>query len=204
MRRKPVPDNKQKEQLRRAKAVVADRFPGMEVIALFFDPRIGFEKIRVQLLSPIEETMNQADLSDALTDLLGLEQPLIAITFHDVLPDDGVPRFDEPMSDPTEDGRSGRAAAPCVFWMHAHERTFDTVAEDHGNCSVGRFIHGFAEAADILDKDDVADLLEVGWGDGGLLGCARFPAAPQASNTARWPKPTTYPTWCCSVSPPGR
>ena len=64
---------------------------------------------------------------------------------------------------PTEDGRSGRAAAPCVFWMHAHERTFDTVAEDHGNCSVGRFIHGFAEAADILDKDDVADLLEVGW-----------------------------------------
>ena len=31
---------------------------------------------QVQLPSPIEETMNQADLSDALTDLLGLEQPL--------------------------------------------------------------------------------------------------------------------------------
>lgn len=41
----PVADNTQKEQLRRAKAAVAERFPEMEVIALFFDPRIGFEKI---------------------------------------------------------------------------------------------------------------------------------------------------------------
>jgi uncharacterized protein (DUF169 family) len=102
-------------------------------------------------------------LSDSLTNLLGLVHPPIAITFHDELPDDGVPRFDEPMSEPTEDGRTGRAAAPCVFWMHAHQRTFDTLAEDHGNCSVGRFTHGFAEAADILDKSDVAALLDVGW-----------------------------------------
>jgi len=107
--------------------------------------------------------MNQTALSVALTELLGLEHAPIAITFYDELPDDGVRRFDAPMSAPTEDGRSGRAAAPCVFWMHAHERTFDTVAEDHGNCSVGRFTHGFAEAADILDKTDVAALLEVGW-----------------------------------------
>jgi uncharacterized protein (DUF169 family) len=101
--------------------------------------------------------------SDTLTKLLGLEHSPIAITFHDELPDDGVPLFAEPMSEPTEDGRSGRAAAPCVFWMHAAERTFDTVAEDHGNCSVGRFTHGFAEAADILNKSDVAALLDVGW-----------------------------------------
>jgi uncharacterized protein (DUF169 family) len=85
------------------------------------------------------------------------------MTFLDEIPDDGVPRFDEPMSEPTEDGRSGRVAAPCVFWMHAHERTFDTAAEDHGNCSVGRFTHGFAGAADILDKSDVGALLDVGW-----------------------------------------
>ena len=107
--------------------------------------------------------MNQAVLSDALTDLLGLAHAPIGITFHNELPDDGVPRFDAPMSEPTEDGRSGRAAAPCVFWMHAHERTFDTLAEDHGNCSVGRFTHGFADAADTLDKSDVATLLDVGW-----------------------------------------
>ncbi|HEU5113306.1 MAG TPA: DUF169 domain-containing protein [Acidimicrobiia bacterium] len=107
--------------------------------------------------------MNRADQSDALTDLLGLEHPPIAITFHGDLPDDGVPRFDEPMSEPTEDDRSGRVPAPCVFWMHAHEKTFDTMAEDHGNCSVGRFTHGFAEAADILNMNDVAALLDVGW-----------------------------------------
>lgn len=107
--------------------------------------------------------MNRTDQSDALTDLLGLEHAPIAITFHHVVPDDGVPRFDEPMSEPTEDGRSGRAAAPCVFWMHAHEKTFDTVAEDHGNCSVGRFTHGFVDGAEILDKSDVAALLDVGW-----------------------------------------
>ncbi len=107
--------------------------------------------------------MSQTAQSDALTGLLALEHSPIAITFHDELPADGVPLFDEPMSQPTEDGRSGRAAAPCVFWMHAHERTFDTLAEDHGNCSVGRFTHGFAEAADILDKSDVAALLDVGW-----------------------------------------
>ena len=107
--------------------------------------------------------MTHATMSETLTGLLGLDHAPIAVTFLDQIPDDGTPRFDEPMSTPTEDGRSGRAAAPCVFWMHAHERTFDTVAEDHGNCSVGRFTHGFAEAADILDKSDVGALLDVGW-----------------------------------------
>jgi uncharacterized protein (DUF169 family) len=101
--------------------------------------------------------------SDALTNLLGLEHSPIAITFHDEVPNNGVPRFAEPMSEPTEDGRSGRAAAPCVFWMHGHDHTFDTVAEDHGNCSVGRFTHGFADASEIIDKNDVAALLDVGW-----------------------------------------
>jgi uncharacterized protein (DUF169 family) len=107
--------------------------------------------------------LSQATISETLTALLGLEHAPVAITFHDELPDDGVPRFDEPMSEPTDDGRSGRAAAPCVFWMHAHERTFDTVTEDHGNCSVGLFTHGFADAGDIVDKADVAALLDVGW-----------------------------------------
>jgi carbonic anhydrase len=41
----PVSDDTQKEQLRKARAVVSERFPGMEIIALFFDPRLGFEKI---------------------------------------------------------------------------------------------------------------------------------------------------------------
>ena len=50
--------------------------------------------------------------SDALTTLLGLEHAPVAITFHDEVPNNGVPRFAEPMSEPTEDGRSGRADTP--------------------------------------------------------------------------------------------
>lgn len=107
--------------------------------------------------------MSHSAHAQSLTDLLGLEHAPIAMTFFEQMPDDGVPRFDAPMSEPTEDGRSGRVAAPCVFWMHAHERTFDTLAEDHGNCSVGQFTHGFAGAEEILDKSDVGALLDVGW-----------------------------------------
>jgi carbonic anhydrase len=41
----PVADSKQKEQLRKATVVVSERFPDLEVIALFYDPKIGFERI---------------------------------------------------------------------------------------------------------------------------------------------------------------
>lgn len=101
--------------------------------------------------------------SNALTELLSLEHEPVAITFLDEGSPNGVPKFDEPMSQPTEDGRSGRVAAPCVFWIHGHEKTFDTVPADHGNCSVGSYTHGFVEAGDILDKSDVGALLDVGW-----------------------------------------
>ena len=42
----PVPDAQQKTQLRNALLVVGERFPELEVIALFFDPKLGFERIR--------------------------------------------------------------------------------------------------------------------------------------------------------------
>ncbi len=42
----PVPDAEQKTQLRNAVVVIADRFPDLEVIALFLDPKLGFERIR--------------------------------------------------------------------------------------------------------------------------------------------------------------
>lgn len=103
------------------------------------------------------------ELSEQLTSLLGLEHAPVAITFHSNAPSNGAPWFDAPMSEPTEDGRTGRVAAPCVFWMQGHERTFHTAPVDHGNCSVGRFTHGLADAGDILDKADVGALLDVGW-----------------------------------------
>jgi hypothetical protein len=103
----------------------------------------------------------------SLTSLLGLEHEPVAITFHDIAPNGASKYFDAAMSVPTEDGRSGRVAAPCVFWMHGHESTFATLPADHGNCSVGQFTHGLAEAADILGKSDVAARARRGMGDFG-------------------------------------
>lgn len=124
--------------------------------------------------------MTNRDLHDRLTDLLGLDHPPVAITFR--ADDSGTaPRFGEPMSEPTSDGRSGRAAASCVFWVHGQTETFSTRPEDHGNCSVGRFTHGFVEPAEILDKDDVATLLEVGWVTmSAFAGVAALPSTPEA------------------------
>jgi carbonic anhydrase len=40
-----VPDATQREQLRKAVPTISGRFPDLEVLALFFDPRVGFERI---------------------------------------------------------------------------------------------------------------------------------------------------------------
>ena len=102
------------------------------------------------------------DLSARLTQTLGLQHSPVAMAFVEQAPDD-LGAFAAPMTEPTADGRSGRAPASCVFWMHAAESAFSTVAPDHGNCSVGLWVHGFAAPADILDKSDVGALLESGW-----------------------------------------
>jgi len=101
-------------------------------------------------------------LGDELARALHLASPPIGITFSAQRPP-GVASFDAPMSGPAEDGRRGRVAAGCVFWARAEEATFSTVAEDHGNCSVGRMTHGLATLADVADNDDVAALLAAGW-----------------------------------------
>jgi uncharacterized protein (DUF169 family) len=109
-------------------------------------------------------TTDWAGLADTLTSTLHLAVPPITITFRDAAPA-GVPAFDEPMSQPTPDGRSGRVPAGCVFWIRAADRSFTTVPEDHGNCSVGRYTHGFASLEEAAGHADVATLLEVGWVD---------------------------------------
>jgi uncharacterized protein (DUF169 family) len=103
-------------------------------------------------------------LATALSNALHLAVPPIAIAFTDVAPA-GVPKFDEPMSEPTPDGRTGRVAAGCVFWIKAAGQSFTTVPDDHGNCSVGRYTHGLASLSDIADDADVASLFESGWVD---------------------------------------
>jgi uncharacterized protein (DUF169 family) len=97
-----------------------------------------------------------------LENVLRLTVPPVAITFTPQRPD-GVAKFDQPMPPPTPDGRTGRVSAGCVFWVKATERTFSTVPEDHGNCSVGRFTHGMATLEDIAQNSDVGALLSSGW-----------------------------------------
>jgi uncharacterized protein (DUF169 family) len=103
-----------------------------------------------------------SQLAAELVSLLRLDAPPIGITFSEQRPD-GVATFDEPMSEPTPDGRSGRVPAGCVFWMKGAERTFTTVPADHGNCSVGSLTHGLIDLAAAASRADVAALVEAGW-----------------------------------------
>jgi uncharacterized protein (DUF169 family) len=103
-------------------------------------------------------------LSQGLTEALSLTAPPIAITFSAV-PIDGVPAFQESMPQPTEDGRTGRVPAGCVFWMKAVDATFNTAPEDHYNCSVGTFTHGLKTLQEVAGNQDVAALMESGWVD---------------------------------------
>ncbi len=108
-------------------------------------------------------------LADALSKTLHLGVAPIGISFASDAPA-GVPAFDEPMSEPAADGRAGRVPAGCVFWVRGAERSFTTVPEDHGNCSVGRYTHGLASLDEVAGNDDVAALLESGWVDAEAVG----------------------------------
>jgi uncharacterized protein (DUF169 family) len=121
-------------------------------------------------------TGDWAELAARLTGTLHLAVPPITITFTDEVPT-SPPAFDQPMSEPTEDGRSGRVPAGCVFWIRAAERSFTTVPADHGNCSVGRYTHGLASLEEAAGHADVATLLEVGWVDAEAI--AKVPSVPE-------------------------
>jgi uncharacterized protein (DUF169 family) len=128
-------------------------------------------------------TTDWPKLSSDLTESLGLGAPPIAITFGDALPD-GVDAFDEPMPAALDDGRTGRVPAGCVFWIKAADRTFSTVAEDHGNCSVGSLTHGFKTLDEVAGNSDVAALLETGW--------VTMDVVPQIPVVAEKPEAVTY------------
>ncbi|MGD8874069.1 MAG: DUF169 domain-containing protein [Gammaproteobacteria bacterium] len=105
---------------------------------------------------------NNRKLAADLEKSLGLQHPPLAIHFtQEALP--GVKPFAEEMPAPTDDGRTGRVPAGCVFWMKAEGRTFSTVAEDHANCSVGSVTHGFKSLEEVGGKSDVGALVGAGW-----------------------------------------
>jgi uncharacterized protein (DUF169 family) len=119
-------------------------------------------------------------LAKSLSETLDLVERPVGITFSSQRPDK-VAAFDDPMPPPLPDGRTGRVPAGCVFWIKATERTFSTVPEDHGNCSVGRFTHGMATLEEISDKGDVGELLGSGWVDmDAVLGIPSMSTKPGA------------------------
>jgi len=103
-----------------------------------------------------------AKLHTDLQQILGLAAPPIAITFANAEPDN-MGRFDPKMPPTTEDGRTGRVPAGCVFWMRATERAFVTVPADHANCSVGSYTHGLKSMEEIATNADVAALVAAEW-----------------------------------------
>ena len=107
-------------------------------------------------------TQDWAGLAGRLDAAISPTAAPIAITFT-AAPIEGVAPFDAPMPEPSPDGRTGRVPAGCVFWMHGTDRTFSTVAEDHRNCSVGSWTHGFIPLEVAAQQGDVAALMESGW-----------------------------------------
>jgi uncharacterized protein (DUF169 family) len=110
----------------------------------------------------VTTTQDWAGLAGRLDAALAPTAPAVAITFTDE-PPAGVSAFDAPIAAPSADGRTGRVPAGCVFWMRGAERTFSTVAEDHANCSVGSWTHGFIGLEEAATRGDVGALLESGW-----------------------------------------
>src|SRR5690242_3328433 len=105
---------------------------------------------------------NCETLHRKLQDLLGLAVPPIGIAFLSEVPS-GLRRVERPIPPATTDGRTGTAAAGCVFWFEATQSVFATVAEDHDNCSVGSLTHGFKAVNEIAGNADVVALCESGW-----------------------------------------
>jgi hypothetical protein len=83
------------------------------------------------------------------------------------------------------DSRTGRVPAGCVFWVKATQRTFSTVPEDHGNCSVGQLTHGMATLDDVRGNSDVVELLNSRWVDmDDVLGIPTIRTRPGATKVA--------------------
>lgn len=101
-------------------------------------------------------------MAQELKQLLGMQSQPLGITFSQEAPQ-GVAPYTAPMPTATADGRTGRVAAGCVFWMKAQDGTFTTIAEDHANCNVGSLTHGFKTLEEAAGGGDVAALVQSGW-----------------------------------------
>lgn len=162
-------------------------------------PIVGYslsEKMTADLAWPVDHattvagkvavvtiTQNWSNLASELRDVLALTAPPIAITFSET-PPANVEAFNAPIAEATSDGRTGRVPAGCAFWTKSVDRTFSTVADDHGNCSVGSLVLGFKTLDEVAGNSDVATILETGW--------VTMDVVPQIPVIAEKPGAVTY------------
>jgi uncharacterized protein (DUF169 family) len=124
---------------------------------------------------------NLAGLAHELSSLLKLAVPPIGIAFRPEGAAADAPRYPSDPPPPTADGRTGAVPAGCFFWFQAVDRVFSTLAEDHANCSVGSYTHGFKTLGEAATKADTAALFEVGWvTEADVPGIAHVEARPGA------------------------
>ncbi len=105
---------------------------------------------------------NWKGLASETRALLNLQSPPLATTFSNIAPT-RIPLYEGNMPELKSDGRTGKVAAGCIFWMKAGKGTFTTIPQDHGNCSVGSVTHGLKTLSEVANNSDVLTLLECGW-----------------------------------------
>jgi uncharacterized protein (DUF169 family) len=111
---------------------------------------------------------NYAVFADRLSELLGLTDVPVAVSFDATLdPDAATPVPAQP--------------AGCCFWGPGQQRRLDTVASDHANCSVGSYTHGLIPLEQAAAGADTAALVGSGWvGEADLTAAAALPFRPSS------------------------
>ena len=77
------------------------------------------------------------ELGIEIESLLNLDNPPIGIKFTDEAPPAGIPKTGD------------EVPAGCAFWSKAFTKEFYTLKEDHANCNIGSFTHGFVKGSDV-------------------------------------------------------
>lgn len=111
---------------------------------------------------------NTAVLAQRLSELLGLAQAPVAVS------------FDAPagtrVTKPVKPQPAG-----CCFWEPSQHQRLDTVAADHAHCSVGSYTHGLIPLEQAAAGADTAALVGSGWvGEADLIAAAALPFRPSS------------------------
>jgi uncharacterized protein (DUF169 family) len=83
--------------------------------------------------------VSRPELATKLTELLGLEQPPVAMTMVDAAPE-GLDAADRPVP------------SSCTFWREAEKGVFYATAQQHFNCPVGSHVMGFDLPEDVQQQ----------------------------------------------------